>query len=250
MTSTTIIGIDLAWGERRPDGICIIRASGRIARCETLALSRGDTALGEVVGATARDRPAILAIDGPVIVKNRKGARPVDRLTHTLFHRQHAGCHPASLTLTPRPPRVARRLSRLGFTIAPDLPDRSARRIIEVYPHIACLRLFGLDRIIKYKRGASADRAREFSRLKRLLRECLDSHFPWIDPGPAKDALRCRGWSKDAEDQIDASICALVGLHHWRHFGRRSEILGDAATGFIVAPAPIESRPNGGIIIG
>jgi len=54
--------------------------------------------------------------------------------------------------------------------------------------------------------------------------------------------LSCRGWSKDAEDQIDALICALVGLHHWRHLGERSEILGDAATGFIVAPAAIDPR--------
>jgi predicted RNase H-like nuclease len=78
MASATIIGIDLAWGERRPDGICIIRTSGRMARRVTLALSRGDTALGEVVRATARDRPALLAIDGPVIVKNRKGTTPIE----------------------------------------------------------------------------------------------------------------------------------------------------------------------------
>lgn len=239
MIPAALIGIDLAWAGRRPDGICVIEATARRARCTALGLSHGDAALADAVRGAAGDGAALVAIDGPVVVRNRTGSRPVDRLMHTLFHRQHAGCHPASLSLTPRPPRIARQLSRLGFAIGPGLPDHSARRVIEVYPHVACLRFFGLDRIIKYKRGTRAERSREFSRLKRLLRQCLSSQFPWLDPGPANALLRPGPWSKDAEDCADALICALVGLHHWRHLGHRSEMLGDPRTGFIVAPAVI-----------
>ena len=66
----------------------------------------------------------------------------------------------------------------------------------------------------------------------RLLR----THFPWLETGADTAVLLERKWSKPVEDQVDALVCALIGLWHVRHAGRRSEVFGDAATGFVVLP--------------
>ena len=40
-----IAGIDLAWGERRPDGICLLESTAEFSRVRWLGLSHGDAAL-------------------------------------------------------------------------------------------------------------------------------------------------------------------------------------------------------------
>ncbi len=45
-------------------------------------------------------------------------------------------------------------------------------------------------------------------------------------------------WTKNVEDQTDAFFCALIGYWHWLHRGRRTQLLGDATTGFILVPRP------------
>ena len=42
------------------------------------------------------------------------------------------------------------------------------RWVAEVYPHPAMVRMFGLPRIIKYKKGSVAERRKEFSKIARL----------------------------------------------------------------------------------
>ena len=40
-----VAGIDLAWGERRPDGICLLHGEGKRVVSVSYALTRGDDAL-------------------------------------------------------------------------------------------------------------------------------------------------------------------------------------------------------------
>ena len=101
------------------------------------------------------------------------------------------------------------------------------------------IRLLGLERIVKYKRGPVAARRAEFARLQGLLRGCLRTRFApgeWEET-PALATVLAAPWTKPAEDRLDALICALIGYHHWRHAGTRSEVLGDLETGFILLPA-------------
>lgn len=231
-----VVGIDLAWGERRPDGLCLLAGTrgkvGHIAH----GLTQGD---GELLGWLRRNLPAgipsLLCLDAPVVCPNRTGSRPVDALTHRLFHREQAGAHPANRTRCARPLRVAGKLRRAGFVIATDWP-RTPRALIEVYPHPATVRWFGLDRTIKYKRGPVTARRRAFARLQRLLRRWLAQVAPEIpNQRPTADLLRAR-WSKDREDLTDALLCAMVGWQ-WAVRGRRAlELLGDTRRGFIVVP--------------
>ncbi|MEM1060150.1 MAG: DUF429 domain-containing protein [Verrucomicrobiota bacterium] len=243
--TTHFFGIDLAWGERNPDGLAWLsthtaRPPAPVRAHET-ALAHGDDAclqwLRERLG--PRDR-ALVLVDAPLVIPNRTGARPVDKLTHTLFRRQHAGCHPAYLDKCPRPPRLCRRLQEEGYDVGWRLTGPK-RVVAEVYPHPAMVRLFGLPRILKYKRGPVTERRAEFARLQRLLRRCRREHFPDLELAPACRRLLRQPWTKPVEDQTDALFCALIGLWHWQHRGRLTDILGDLKTGFILVP---KSPPN------
>ena len=232
-----VAGIDLAWGERRPDGICLLHGEGKRVVSVSYTLTRGDDALL----AHLRDRLAavnktLLCLDAPVVCPNRRGARPVDRLTHRLFHRAQAAAHPANRGLAARPLRVVRHLRRAGYDISTAWPAMS-RAMVEVFPHPATVRWFGLDRTIKYKRGPVAARRREFARLQRLLRAWLADHAPDIAQERATIALLRTPWTKDTEDLTDALLCALVGWQWAVHRRRSLEVLGDLRTGFIVIPS-------------
>lgn len=242
-------GIDLAWGEKAGDGVCLVEyrgagSEGGVPRARVLRHAHvfGDEALlaclaeGEArVAAGGGD--VFLAFDAPMVCVNDTGRRPVDALVSAAFRAQHAGCYPVNTRLAPRPLRLAKRLSEeRGFAL--DL-GIGGRRAAEVFPHPALVRFLGLERIIEYKRKPKRTRAHceaEFARLRAGLGGLLRTHFPWLETGAETEALLGAKWSKPVEDQADALVCALIGLWHVRHAGRRSEVFGDEATGFVVLP--------------
>jgi predicted RNase H-like nuclease len=231
-----IIGIDLAWGDKKPDGVCVIESSNSQYHVVGYAYPKGDTELiGWVRAATSNHRNVFVTIDAPIICPNRTGTRPVDRLTHTMFHREHAACHPANSTKCPRPPRILRKLQTLGFE-AGWKQNGNSKIAAEVYPHPAMVRLFKLDRIVKYKKGPVAERKKEFKRLQRLLKKCLQEYFPFLTLEKETVSLLKKPWSKPIEDQTDALFCALIGLWHVHHRGSLSEVIGNVTTGFILLP--------------
>ena len=233
-----IAGIDLAWGERKPDGVCAIEATRAAARVVDIGLTRGDGELLTWLDRHAGTRAAVLAIDAPIVCPNVAGARAVDRLTHVHFGRYKCGCHPANLTKCPRPPRIARALQERGFEIGWALNGRRPRVAAEVYPHPAMVRWFDLPERIRYKRGTVVARRAEFRRLQRLLNNALDRYFPVLELGAEGRALLRRAWCKDVEDQTDGLVCALIGYWHWLHRGQRTQVLGDIEHGFLLVPAP------------
>lgn len=236
MNESFVVGVDLAWGERNRDGLCLLRTTGHSAEICLTALTAGDEALlGWLDQHVLRQSRALLAIDAPIVCPNATGARLVDRETHRLFGRFHAGCHPANSIKCPRPARVLARLGGQGYEAGWDM-DRHVRLAAEVYPHPAMVRLFGLRRIIKYKRGSVAEKAAEFARLQRLLRSCLGWQFSEVVLAPEVSALLELPWSKPVEDRTDALFCALVGYHHLRHSGLETQVLGDLKSGFLLVP--------------
>ena len=234
-----IVGLDLAWGERNGDGLCLLAATPQDARVLETAHVFGDAALLGFLAARLppAPAPAMVLFDAPLLCPNATGSRPVDRLTHTLFGRFHAGAHPANAARCPRPLRLAAAVRRrLGFAVGWRHP-RTARLAVETFPHPALVRWLELNRIVKYKRGPVAARRAEFSRLQSLLRACLSARFPELASTPALRETLAAPWTKPAEDRLDAFVCALIGYHHWRHDGQRTEVIGDGETGFILLPA-------------
>ena len=240
--ATRIVGIDLAWGDKKADGVCVLLARNRTARVLEYAYPQGDAELLDFLRPRMKPEERLLiTIDAPILCPNRTGTRPVDRLTHTLFHREHAACHPANSTKCPRPPRIRRALERMGIRTGWDIVVEP-RVAAEVYPHPAMVRLFRLERIVKYKRGRVQEKRGEFRRLQELMRALLRETMPWVKPGAETEDLLAAAWTKRTEDLTDALFCALIGAWHWRHGGRRSEVIGNRRTGFILLPEDLRSR--------
>ena len=231
-----LIGVDLAWGEKKHDGVCFLEWNGRIGSVLGFGYPQGDKELMELMRKSEQGFHSVfVTVDAPIVCPNETGTRPVDRLTHRMFHREHAACHPANSTKCPRPPRLARLMRKAGFQVGWE-PQKGRKTVAEVYPHPAMVRMFGLSRIVKYKKGTVAVRRKEFRRLQRLLRACLKRKFAQLALNPETKTLLGKRWSKPAEDRTDALFCALIGLWHWRYQGRKSEVIGDKRTGFILLP--------------
>lgn len=256
-TSTTawIVGIDLAWGDKRKDGLCLIHATRDGAKVIKTTTTQGDDALLTWLQQyVPSSECALLAIDAPLIVPNAKGCRPVEKQISREFWKYDAFCHCSNSTNPncARPIRVARLLRENGFTIGFDL-KKDTRMATEVYPHPAMIRLFDLDLILKYKNNKQGvpTKKLEFKKLQDLLRKSLEHHR--IDIGMSQDmeVLLKAGWSKTVEDQTDAVVCALIGYIHWKHQGNSSKIIGSIEEGFILLPPRyrngfmlMESRPG------
>ena len=231
-----LIGVDLAWGDKMHDGVCFLEFERNQGKVLGFGYPHGDRELLELVEKRGQGYERIfMTVDAPLVCPNRTGTRPVDRLTHRMFHRQHAACHPANTTRCPRPTRVARLLARKGFLLGWEV-GKAKKTASEVYTHTAMVRLFGLPIIIKYKRGRVAERRREFRRLQGLLRKMMRQKFPGLEINQETRNLLRKKWSKPVEDRTDALFCALIGVWHWMHRGKRSEVIGDRKTGFILLP--------------
>ena len=233
--SMNILGVDLAWGEKKGDGICLLEVTDTSATARILDYTHGDRELESSVALYLHEGPGLILVDAPLVCPNPTGSRPVDKLISSMFWRQHAGCHPANSTKCQRPVRIAKKLTARGFALGWDL-QKSDRLLVEVYPHPAIVRLFNLDRIVKYKKGKVADKRREFKRLQKLIRECLHTRFPLLVVDREIDLLLKSDWSKQVEDRTDAFLCALIGYNHMLHGGAESELVGCLETGFILLP--------------
>ena len=106
--------------------------------------------------------------------------------------------------------------------------------------HAATVNLFGLARIVKYKRGTREQRARELRRLRRLMLLRLPELDPvlslWLPIVPRTGNL------KPTEDQIDAVLCAYLAARWWYWATQRNRLYGTEQDGYIVVPEPIASR--------
>ncbi|BBX32033.1 RelA/SpoT domain-containing protein [Mycolicibacterium mageritense DSM 44476 = CIP 104973] len=241
------VGLDLAWGEKNQTGVAAIDSDGRVLHVG--AALDDDEIAAAVKPYVSGD--CLVAIDAPLIVKNPSGYRPCERALNRDFQRFDAGARPA---FTERPefkhPRAERIASMLGLDVDP--ASSSGRRAIEVYPHPATVVLFGLDKTLKYKRGAFEDRQRELLKLMTHV-EDLDRATPrlranrnvsWVELRRRIGAATRPGQLDRDEDPVDAMICAYIGLY-WYHRPEDVTIYGDVASGYIVTPSlPADRSPQ------
>ena len=89
---------------------------------------------------------------------------------------------------------------------------------------------------IAYKRGRVEQRRQEFRRLQKEIVRCVSRHFPKLEVSADLARLLRTPWTNNIEDQTDAFFCALIGYWHWLHHGRRTQVLGDLKSDFILVP--------------
>jgi len=249
--SVRYVGVDLAWGERRPTGVAVLDEDG--ALLHVCSVSAED----DIVAVVTEHAPTecLVAFDAPLIVTNATGNRAAETALNRDFARFDAGAHPvnASKPEVGDRPRAARIAGRLGL----DLNPRSGRdrRAIEVYPHAATVALFRLGRTLKYKQKSGRTLAGMRAELLTLMShlEGLADAEPTLRLGesPTWRALReeAEGAPRKSrlrlvEDQVDAVVCAYVALFA----DRRPDdvtIYGDLEDGYILTPSlPSDHAPS------
>jgi predicted RNase H-like nuclease/ppGpp synthetase/RelA/SpoT-type nucleotidyltranferase len=244
------VGVDLAWGEKKPTGLAVLDERGHLVHVSTAGPDE------EIVAALEPfvDGECLVALDAPLIVRNATGNRPAEAALNRDFARFDAGAHPVNtgkleFSGVPRGARVA---SLLGLDLNPK--SRRSRRAVEVYPHAATVALFRLGRTLKYKNkpGRTFEQLRdELLVLMRHLEALASVATPLRVRGPAWLALTAqveaasrKSELRVVEDQVDAVLCAYVALLVVREPARITTY-GDLETGYIVTPTlPEGHRPT------
>lgn len=243
------VGVDLGWTTGSTGLAQLLLRDGAVELL-SVALARDQkTALAWILEQT-NGNSAIIAIDAPTIIRNPAGQRPGERQLNVVFRRHLLNCHPANLSrpFAPATTGFAAALEREGFAHAPTIePRRPGRYQIEVFPHASIVRFFGLAERLRYKKGTVAERARLLEELRRRIATLRYSE-PSLDARdlPSVDGVKGRA-RKDAEDRLDAVLCAYTGAYYWYWGAARNQVFGDAETGYLVVPnppAPVSAGPG------
>ncbi|MDJ0688397.1 MAG: DUF429 domain-containing protein [Xenococcaceae cyanobacterium MO_188.B32] len=259
------IGIDLGW-RSGASGLCCLDWQNNCLKILDLTTKLEiDSILTWIDRWLSKEEPALIAVDAPTLIPNQTGMRLPDKLTHKYFGRYHAGCYPANLgrPFARRTINFGLSLEQRGFLHAPEIePQRSGRYQIEVFPHPATINLFGLDKILKYKKGKLSDRATELIKLHNYITTVLPTLTPTLNlshnqkSSPSAPLLPCSSASplptippkitgkelKTIEDQLDSLLCAYIAAHWWYWGEERNLVLGAINTGYIIVPAPQDSE--------
>ena len=248
------VGLDLAWGTRRPTGVAVLDDDGRLL---TVGAVHDDE---EILAALAEHvaGPCVVGIDAPLVVTNPTGNRPCEAALNRDFARFDAGAHPSN---TGKPefsdvPRGAWLAEHLGLDLDPSLPiGGDDRRAIEVYPHAATVALFRLGRTLKYKNKPGRTLAQMRGALLDLMHRLegladapaplrLVHHEAWRELVAMVEQAERKSDLRKVDDQVDAVICAYFALFAVRR-PELTTTYGDADTGAIVTPTlPVGHKPS------
>ncbi len=242
-TLPVFVGVDLGW-YGKPSGLAVLTGIGSELQLHAVTRLQGIPETIQFILSQTGNADAVVAVDAPLVIPNQSGSRVAERQLNQQFCRYHAGCYPANLG---RPFAryvldFSRALEEQGFEHGAEMSAHQPGRFqIEVHPHAATVSLFALPRIVKYKRGRRAERAKELARLRDLLR----SRLPLLQPAlrlPNLPAIPEAGPLKPVEDQIDAVLCAYIAAHWWFWGEDRNSVFGSLAEGYIVVPHGTEAR--------
>lgn len=240
MTQPRFLGLDLAWSDRNPSGLAVLDTTGRIIDV------RADVRTDDAIVAWVRAQlgtSGVLGIDMPTIVRNADGIRRCERELGAVFRHAHAAPHPANLRRFPDGGRARRIIDALradGVVEALDVRPRDPRTIaLEIFPHPAHVRLFGLARIFGYKKKSRpwAGVLAEWARYRAALATLAAAEPPLLLDERIPSEVTARGY-KRWDDTLDAITCAYVAAFVWR-WGAGAphvRVFGDLDAGYIVVP--------------
>ncbi|WP_017300793.1 DUF429 domain-containing protein [Nodosilinea nodulosa] len=240
------LGVDLGW-QSGPTGLCCLHLENEMLTLVALDRLQATGDILAWIGQWAEgSASAVVAVDAPTLIPNETGMRLPDRLAHKHFGRYDAGCYPANRGRPFAEKLIAfgLALESLGFAHAPHSPARPQGRFqLEVFPHPATVHLFGLTRILKYKKGTLAQRRPELDKLRQYQLSVLPTLEPalMLRESDLPEIPTSGKAMKAVEDQLDSLTCAYAAAHWWTWGPERNWVLGDVAEGYIVVPGPLGS---------
>ena len=181
------VGLDLAWGEKRPTGVAVLDDGGKLVH---VSAQTDDASIRKAVEKFV-EGPCVVGIDAPLIVENETGNRPAEAALNKDFRAFQSGAHPANKG-KPEFANGTRGATRLADALDLDLnpllgaapsrargvPARGVDRAVSARPHAevqgqegprhraVALRTAAAD---GFDRGLEARRAVAASRAERRL---------------------------------------------------------------------------------
>ena len=246
--TTVIIGLDSAWADKASGAVCALvvdaDGTGGFKPSEVVSF---DQALAFIEAESSLCNTCLIAVDQPTIVPNETGCRPVDRVAASVISFIGGGVQPANRSrrgIFDDDAPFWRFKTRLGAKEDPE-PSRiaeSGRFIMEVYPALALVTFnntfFGRLRGPKYNPANKRKFRLEdwIAVVETVRRYAQHAGITGIQEW-ANEILRIPSPRKCDQDRLDAVICALVG-YQWRTAPRdKSLMIGDLASGYMIAPS-------------
>ncbi len=236
------VGLDLAWGERKPTGVAVVDDKGALVH---VSAQTDDASILAAIRPFVAD-DCVVGIDAPLIVTNPTGNRPCEAALNKDFRGFEAGAHPSNTGKAEF--ANGTRGARLAAAMDLDLDPRSPRprRALEVYPHAAAVALFRLGKTLKFKdkKGRKFEKMQsELLRLMTLIEGLQDADVPlrvaahddWQRLRRSVETATRKSELRRAEDPVDSVLCAYVALYSVR---RPDDVTlyGDVDTGYILTP--------------
>lgn len=267
MSGRRLIGIDLAWSEGKEGKPNASGCAELVWDGEELELTRVDLirSIDNIVTWIDPERDDwVVAVDGPLVIRNETGQRIADKQASTLYSQPYqAGAHTANLNRFGRDHRGGQLLKRLKkrhgtlveeFAVLKKLKKQKKRRLVfETYPHIAMVELFGLNRTIKYKTSWIDRNCKKEDKIdcqiagQQQLVDCIRDHLcsnganPLLRPNKKLNQLLAEPATdltstdlKAREDKLDAVVCAYMAA--WLDKGRPVRGLGEVCEGVMITP--------------
>lgn len=255
MSKRRLIGIDLAWSEGNCSGCAeLVSDGGKL----TLTRARLICEIDDIVKWIQPECGEwIVAIDAPLVVRNKTKSRDADRAVSSRYGTRHAGARPANRNELGKNHRGGQLLQALteqhdGILVEEPCKLVGPRLVFETYPHPATIELFRRDCIIKYKNvNVAEQRAGQMELVKEIRRhltskrakprlcrnEALKRLLRKPNPDLTGDALKAR------ENKLDALLCAYVAA--WAGAGGCMEGFGTLGKGVIMIPQVCPTNAGG-----
>jgi len=205
------VGVDLAWGFKRPSFLCVLQYEGNNLSGEGFYPL---VSLEDFAAFFAPKKDLLwLAIDAPLRVEDSSGNRLAEKEVSTFLRPFREGILPVNRTIIARKypllPIFWGLLEQCGFCIQPPLESISRRLAFEVFPPLIILGLWGAKALQVYR---ESKKRKEPPRFLEMVKEKKAFPPPFF--------LSCLQIMQDflpqesqyAQDALDAFLCAYAAF--------------------------------------
>ncbi|MFT4250736.1 MAG: DUF429 domain-containing protein [Candidatus Woesearchaeota archaeon] len=228
------VGVDLSWSRKNKSGVVVLDNNKLVLS----GVVSSDEEVIRCITSTVGSSPVMVAIDAPLLVPNESGSRLAEKELNNVFRKYEAGAHPANRSWFLRSSGCVRgeelvvALEKVGVVHDPLLSCK--RCCFEVYPHPAMIRLFDLEKTLKYKPRKNRSYEERYEAFRRYQNHLSSLNVTNTSDLLSVDVSSLRGSAlKEYEDVLDALLCAYIAkdVHE-----RGADMFGTLQEGYILVP--------------